>query len=142
MRTGAAWCWPSEVGGGCDEAGVGAWGWGVGGTGEADGWCCACLPCLPAPGSCCYAPIICNCYNSDAGSLSLDDVVRDLLFEPASLDEWMPHTGRRWEDLPPDIVLAGRGMCVVCAVPVPVPVTVTELPEVSGCLPCLFSWPA
>ena len=46
--------------------------------------------------------------------------MRDLLFEPASLDEWMPHTGRRWEDPPPDIVLAGGGMCAGCAAPVPV----------------------
>ncbi|PSC75585.1 eukaryotic translation initiation factor 5A-2 [Micractinium conductrix] len=39
------------------------------------------------------------------GSLSLDDVVRDLLFEPASLDEWVV-PGRRWEDPPPELVAA------------------------------------
>ena len=42
-----------------------------------------------------------------AGSLSLDDVVRDLLFEPASLDEWVV-PGRRWEDPPPELVAASE----------------------------------
>lgn len=39
------------------------------------------------------------------GSLSLDDVVRDLLFEPASLDEWLT-PGRRWEEPPPEVAHA------------------------------------
>lgn len=52
--------------------------------------------------ACCVAPPV-PFYRS--GSLSLDDVVRDLLFEPASLDEWL-QPGRRWDDPPPLITAA------------------------------------
>ena len=47
-----------------------------------------------------------------AGSLSLDDVVRDLLFEPASLDDWLA-PGRRWDDPPPPLTAASEagGRC-------------------------------
>ena len=48
-----------------------------------------------------------------AGSLSLDDVIRDLLFEPASLDDWLA-PGKSWDDPPPPLTAAsepgqGRG---------------------------------
>lgn len=42
-----------------------------------------------------------------AGSLSWDDVVRDLLFEPASLDEWVA-PGWAWDDDPPLITPASE----------------------------------
>ncbi|KAI7839370.1 hypothetical protein COHA_006895 [Chlorella ohadii] len=39
------------------------------------------------------------------GSLSLDDVIRDLLFEPASLDDWLA-PGKSWDDPPPPLTAA------------------------------------
>ncbi|GAB4816776.1 hypothetical protein N2152v2_003822 [Parachlorella kessleri] len=47
------------------------------------------------------------------GSLSLEDVVRDLLFEPAELQEWA-HNTREWHEMPPEVRLAGPG-CRVAA---------------------------
>lgn len=39
------------------------------------------------------------------GSLSLDDVIRDLLFEPASLDDWLA-PGKSWDEPPPPLTAA------------------------------------
>ncbi|KAL6772208.1 hypothetical protein ACKKBG_A29375 [Auxenochlorella protothecoides x Auxenochlorella symbiontica] len=41
------------------------------------------------------------------GSLSLDDVVRDLLIEPASLDSWIS-SGKEWHGVIPEIAMAER----------------------------------
>lgn len=43
------------------------------------------------------------------GSLSLDDVVRDLLIEPASLDSWIS-SGKEWHGVIPEIAMAGGAM--------------------------------
>ena len=78
-------------------------------------------------------------YPPHTGSLSLEDVVRDLLFEPASLDEWEakkaqgdPGGGLSWHDPPPDVVPASESM------PLPSPPALAEprtLPAVR-CSPC------
>lgn len=47
-----------------------------------------------------------------AGSLSLDDVIRDLLFEPASLDDWLA-PGKSWDEPPPPLTAASE--CAVGA---------------------------
>lgn len=61
----------------------------------------------PSPPECPVPPLPC----CTTGSLSLDDVIRDLLFEPASLDDWLA-PGKSWEDAPPQLTAAsehGRG---------------------------------
>lgn len=53
--------------------------------------------------------------------------MRDLLFEPASLDEWLA-PGRRWEDPPPEVEHASEGASKAPG----------SRPE--PCLACRFRW--